>query len=160
MNREAKHVYDLVVKPLLPLIGLDSPSARLLMVCTGQVETAYDNLRQVLPDGNYGEGYGWWSQQKNSYDNCVKYLNKVPKLKESILASCYLGILPSHDALIWNVRLACCMARVHYWQIPERLPAFDDLEGLAKYWKKYYNTPRGSGTVERFLAECKDIIIF
>lgn len=159
MNREAQHVYDLIIKPLLPLIGLDSPSARLLMVCTGQVETAYDNLRQVLPSGNYGEGYGWWSQQKNSYDQCIKYLNKEAKLKESILAACYLTILPlNHEALIWNVRLACCMARIQYWQFPEPLPKVDDLEGLGRYWVKYYNRG-GKASTERFISECKDLII-
>lgn len=157
MNREAKHVLDLVIAPVLKIIGLDSLAARTLMVCTGQVETAYDNLRQVLPSGNYGEGYGWWSQQENSYNQCVKFLSKNPMLKQKILTACYIDILPNHEAIIWNLRLACCMARIHYWQFPEKLPEATDLRGLAQYWLRYYNAG-GKGSMERFIEECKDLV--
>lgn len=158
MNREAQHVYELIIKPVLPLIGLDSPSARLLMVCTGQVETAYDNLRQVLPSGNYGPGYGWWSQQENSFMQCVKYLSKEHKLKDRILSACFLDTMPNIEALVWNIRFALCMARVHYWQFKEPLPHAEDLEAMARYWKKYYNSPTGAGTVERFMSECNNLV--
>jgi hypothetical protein len=159
MNREAQHVYDLIVKPVLPLIGLDSLSARMLLVCTGQVETAYDNLRQVLPSGNYGEGHGWWSQQQNSYTQCLKYLNKNTYLKDRILAACFLETMPDINALVWNVRFALCMARIHYWQFKEPLPKADDLEALGRYWLRYYNgNGQGKGTLERFIAECKELI--
>jgi hypothetical protein len=158
MNREAQHVYDLIIKPTLPMIGLDSPSARILMVCTGQVETAFDHLRQVLPNGHYGPGYGWWSQQENSYAQNVRYLSKEPKLKARILSTCYLDLMPNFDALIWNLRFACAMARLHYWQYKEPLPAADDLEGMGKYWLRYYNKG-GKGTLDRFMAECKDLVV-
>ena len=158
MNREAQHVYDLIVKPVLPLIGMDSPSARMLIVCTGQVETGFDYLRQVLTGGNYGEGYGWWSQQQNSFTQNQRYLTRDSKLKDRILSACYLQSMPTIDAILWNIRFAMCMARVHYWQYDEPLPDADDLEGLGKYWLKYYNSG-GKGRLERFMTECKDLII-
>ena len=40
---------------------------------------------------------------------------------------------------------ACAMARIHYLRVKEPLPVFHDVEALAKYWKKYYNTELGKG---------------
>lgn len=47
----------------------------------------------------------------------------------------------------------CC--RLSLKRIPEAIP--DDLIGRAHYWKEYYNTTAGDGTVEHYLesvAEC------
>jgi len=53
------------------------------------------------------------------------------------------------DELEWNLAYQILMARLHYLRVPEPLPDKDDVEGLAKYWKKYYNTNLGKGTVEK-----------
>lgn len=50
----------------------------------------------------------------------------------------------------WNQPLACALARLKYWLVPERLPADGDIAGLARYWKQYYNTPLGSGSADDF----------
>ena len=42
------------------------------------------------------------------------------------------------------------MARVRYMRVAESIPA--DGRGLARYWKTYYNTPLGAGTVAEFVA--------
>lgn len=160
MNRESQQVLDLVIKPLLGLLGnMDSESARLLMVYTGAVETGYDNLRQVLQSGNYGAGYGWWQMEEATYNSLVKYLNTEPDLRKRILSACFLDMMPPFETLIWNQRFACAMSRVKYWIRPEPLPSPNDLEGLARYWKKFYNSDLGDGTIERFIAICKDLVI-
>lgn len=49
--------------------------------------------------------------------------------------------------------LICC--RLSYKRIPALIPG--DLLGRAQYWKEYYNTEAGKGTVEHYLesvAEC------
>ena len=35
-------------------------------------------------------------------------------------------------------------------------PKAGDLEGQAKYWKKYYNSHLGKGTIEHFMEACKN----
>ena len=57
------------------------------------------------------------------------------------------------EELEWDLRLAIVVARLKYYSIPVALPK--SLQGLAEYWKKYYNTASGSGTVEDFLIKCK-----
>jgi hypothetical protein len=157
MNREAMHVLDLVIKPVLKVTGMDNHNGMILTCYTGETETHYDALRQVLQSGNYGEAYGWWGMQENAYNQCVKYLNRTDNqnLKKSILAACYLDMMPPLETLIWNVRFACCMARVQYWQEEEPIP--DDLEGMAHYYLKYYNRG-GKGNVQKFMDDCKDLL--
>lgn len=53
--------------------------------------------------------------------------------------------------LIGNLFYATAMARVHYWRVAEPLPAHDDVIEMAHYWKAYFNTMKGKGTVEQFI---------
>jgi hypothetical protein len=43
------------------------------------------------------------------------------------------------------------MTRIHYLRVPSPLPAPDDLPALADYWKRHYNTYRGSGHPSEFI---------
>jgi hypothetical protein len=53
------------------------------------------------------------------------------------------------DNLLYNDSYSIIIARMKYYLIPEKLP--NDLQGLAEYWKKYYNTELGKGEVEKFI---------
>lgn len=53
--------------------------------------------------------------------------------------------------LTGNLFYACAMARVHYYRVPMALPLADNVEEMAHYWKLYYNTPEGKGTVAEFV---------
>jgi hypothetical protein len=56
--------------------------------------------------------------------------------------------------LVGNVPYQIVVCRLQYFRFPERLPWRDDFNddfnyvlALAKYWKKYWNTSKGKGTV-------------
>lgn len=55
------------------------------------------------------------------------------------------------EMLETNDKLAIVIARLKYWTIPVFIPSADDLPAIARYWKNYYNTAKGKGTVEQFL---------
>jgi len=38
--------------------------------------------------------------------------------------------------------------RLHYWRVPRSIPK--TLDEQAAYWKNWYNTAKGAGTVEHF----------
>ena len=50
-----------------------------------------------------------------------------------------------------NLIYQIALCRVHYLRKPEPMPSADDLPGLARYWKAYYNTPLGRGTADEFI---------
>jgi hypothetical protein len=51
------------------------------------------------------------------------------------------------------------MARIHYYRVAEALPHKDDLEGMAHYWKNYYNTPQGAGTTGEFMNKYQTMVL-
>lgn len=52
--------------------------------------------------------------------------------------------------LCYNLMFSIFMCRVFYLRFVEEIP--QDLEGQARYWKKYYNTSKGKGTVEQYIT--------
>lgn len=58
---------------------------------------------------------------------------------------------PAPSLLVYSLRYATAMCRVHYLRVSEALPEADDVLALANYWKKYYNTEKGKGTVTDFI---------
>ena len=76
----------------------------------------------------------------------------VFKRYEKLIRSIFPELIEiNFEMLETNDKLAIVVARLKYWTIPVFIPAADDLEGIANYWKKYYNTAKGKGTVEQFL---------
>lgn len=53
-------------------------------------------------------------------------------------------------------RFAVVIARLHYFRVAEAVP--DTLEGQAAYWKKYYNTRLGAGTVAGYVRNWNSLI--
>ena len=58
---------------------------------------------------------------------------------------------PTAERLIWDLRYAAIMCRIHYRRIKAALPDGDDVWALAHYWKDRYNTHLGAGTVQEFV---------
>ena len=57
--------------------------------------------------------------------------------------------------LVYDLRLSTVIARLRYWVDPNPLPGADDIWGLARYWKRVYNTHKGAGTPEGFVSKYK-----
>jgi hypothetical protein len=50
------------------------------------------------------------------------------------------------------------MCRLHYRRVPEPLPDAEDINGLAAYWKKYYNTKAGRGSESEFIINWYNLV--
>jgi len=85
------------------------------------------------------------------------YIVNMGKMGERILL--ITGVSgPDLPALRANIAYQIIMARLHYRRIPAPLPAADDVCGLGKYWKKYYNTYKGRGTAKQFVKKYKKYV--
>jgi hypothetical protein len=51
----------------------------------------------------------------------------------------------------FNHKLACQVARLKYFLCPGAIPL--NMTGQAQYYKKYYNTPLGKATVEKYIEK-------
>lgn len=139
-----------VLVPALSVIGLLSPSARVLMLGTGMIETNYEYLKQF----NDGPAMGIFEIEPATYDDVYRYLNRYGnrKLKEICMAACLYDSWPDKEALIYNLRWSTIIARVKYYMISEPLPAASDAEGMSNYYKKYYNTAEGKAEMPEVIS--------
>jgi hypothetical protein len=79
-------------------------------------------------------------------DNYLRYNPKLEAMVESLMT--VTDVDDEYEA-VGNLYYAAALCRVHYRRVREALPNEDDAEGMARYWKKYYNTVAGAGTVEK-----------
>ena len=136
-----------IIKLALERLDLDSEDARSLIYNTGKAESGYKTLQQ------YGGGpaLGFFQMEPNTaidiWDNYVMYR---PKYRDKLYALGFdEGTL--EFCLLSNVGLQAALCRLHYRRVPSPLPKADNMEAQAKYWKEFYNTRLGKGTVEHFI---------
>ncbi len=135
-------------------IGLHSEDAVNLIMGTAAQESALGHyLRQL---GN-APARGIFQMEPYTFKCHVKYLKQYkPGLADKILL--FTGASDFKVELLeYNLAFACAMTRVHYLRIPKALPG--TMDGYANYWKTYYNTRLGKGTVIEFISNYKKYVL-
>ncbi|ELC9583492.1 hypothetical protein RJY99_004476 [Vibrio vulnificus] len=151
---DAKQLKQLVIGPTLKTIGLYSEAADQLILGTIFQESRAKYLKQL----GSGPALGVIQMEPNTYNDIWdNYLKYKPELAAKITHLASVGSLgpdgrPDVNELVTNLAFAVGMCRVHYLRVKEKLPAADDVEALGRYWKQYYNTVLGAGTVDEFVA--------
>ena len=137
-----------IIKETLKYMDLDSEDARSLIYRTGKAESGYKTLQQ------YGGGpaLGFFQMEPNTaLDIWNNYVMYRPKYRDKLYA---LGFDDGtlEFCLLSNVGLQAAFCRLHYRRVPSALPKSNNLEAQAKYWKKYYNSNLGKGTIKHFIG--------
>lgn len=157
---DPKQFRDLVIDPTLKFMDLYSPSASELLLGTAIQESRLTYLTQIDGDDDpFDHAMGVFQTEKvtinDIWDNWLIY---QPDVAAKLMEHCNFKFRPSPKEVIWNLRYATVMARLHYRRVKEALPAAGDLEGQARYWKKYYNTSLGKGTAEEYVKHFKEAL--
>ena len=135
-----------IIKPTLDSLGLYSRAAEELLVFTACAESDCGTwLHQ-----KYGPAAGIFQMEPRTHDDIWKnYLshrkplaNKVASFSKDCLAI----------EMIWNLKYAAAMCRVHYLRSSRPLPQEFDGKGMAQYWKDIYNTHKGKGDPDHALS--------
>lgn len=154
MNK--KHLLELVVRPTLKGLGLHSYAAEQLVMGTITQESRAEYLKQLGKGPALGIAQMEPATHRDIWVNYLAYRKDLKALLVGIMsgeASKVLsstGIPPDFE-LIGNLPYAVAMCRVHYLRVKESLPAAGDVGGLARYWKRHYNTIQGAGTEAEFI---------
>lgn len=138
-----------VIRATLQPMGLWSPEAEELLIGTAAHESQLGTFVAQVGGPALGvfqmEPFTW----RDIYQTFLAYNNK--------LMGRIHGIVPmtgrKAEDMITDLRYACVMARLRYYRVSDPLPAADDLQGQARYWKQHYNTPKGRGTVEQYVKD-------
>mgnify|MGYP003150412470 FL=1 len=145
-----------LIKDTLEKIGMWSKEAEELVFLTGLVESGYDYISQI----GSGIARSFWQVEsataKDSVDNYLGYRRSKLERVSSVMHIAPDILLEMSDEdlknLLWgNIVAGIIFCRIKYWRVPKKIPL--DLEGMAQYWKSYYNTEGGAGTVTHFLEK-------
>ena len=123
---------------------------------TACVETSYKYLKQLKG----GPALGFFQMEPRTFDSVRHYImdkgnDFANKLSYCIYNEMYHPFPVRADEMIWNLRLQVVMARMKYWQVKEPIPF--TVKAKAEYWKKYYNTFLGQGTVEDYIKKYRKV---
>jgi hypothetical protein len=144
-----------IIRPTLKTVGLWSPSAENLLLGTMLVESGGEFLKQ-----HPGPALGLYQCEPATHQSIKDYLNikRNSILKDKVLTSCYMSVLPPDDALVWNLRYATLISRLVYYRSPVKLPDASDAIGLATYHKTIYNTSLGKTNVDSSVSIFQSVI--
>ena len=142
-----------ITQTLLHLGGKYASEAAVdLLLATGIAESGYRYIRQIS-----GPARGFWQVEpataKDNVDSYLKY--RIPLMEKCAEAS-HVSLKEWQfadqgsweDILETNIASGIIHARLKYWRVPKKLSHTTD--GMASYWKKYYNTEEGAGTEAHF----------
>jgi len=150
-----RQLRDLIIIPTLNSIDLNSPSAVELLMGTAMQES---NLSAIHQFG--GPALGLWQMEPDTHDDIWKNwlyhkVNLSSVIQKLMIPSKNVG-----TQMEGNLYYACAMARCLYRRVPEALPKANDIVGMATYWKKYYNTPLGAGTINQYISNWNKLAAF
>lgn len=148
---------NLILDPTLKDTGLYSQEASDLLLGTALAESNLEFFKQI----GGGPALGFMQMEPLTFNDIFhRYLEREDKahLKRKV----HLMMVPynqnfsmtfSLQQLITNLPFAIMMARIRYLMVPAPIPK--NVEGQAEYWKTYYNTEEGAGTVEKYIKSWK-----
>jgi len=145
-----------ILDPTLKAVALYSESAVNLLLGTAIQESSLTYLKQK----GGGPALGLFQIEPATLDDIYfRYLRREDKKELLGRIQQFSTAEDVLEQVIGNLPFAVAIARVRYLMVPEALPACDDLQALAEYWKKFYNTSRGAGTVQGFIENYKFYVL-
>lgn len=128
-----------------------SPGAVNLLLGTVAAESSASHFAEYVKQIR-GPAVSIFQMEPDTLDDIYNnYLRYRPELRRRVDAL----VDKNHslaDQMKWNMALAIVMARIHYRRVPKALPHHEDVEGMADYYKQYYNTVLGGSSTEKFIA--------
>lgn len=151
MSINCPQLRDVIIKPVLTALGMNSLSAVNLLLGTAAQESQMGHYIVQQKIGFKG-GIGIYQMQKPAFEmvwDRLIYSNPAMLARMRLLLN-YNGKPPA-ERMASDIALATAMTRLYYYAINTALPEADDIVELAMYWKKFYNSPIGKGTEQQFV---------
>ena len=146
MIESIKDIINDVLENLTEIGIPNTEEARNLIFETGMAESGYRHLEQL----GGGPGISFWQLEIGTVVDIWE--NYVVYRKPHIEALYKLGLVEKQltFSVLTNIALAIAFCRLYYRRKPGAIPA--TMPGRAAYWKKYYNTAGGAGSVDHYVA--------
>lgn len=146
--------FEKIITQTLKKFGFHSIAATNLLLGTAAQESRFGTYLWQINGSACGVFQMEPLTEMDIWGNYLHYHKNIMhklQITTGVLSSC-------PNKLVENLPYAICMARIQYLRVPEKLPKASDLNGMARYWKKYYNTYLGAGTEEQFIMNYKKYV--
>lgn len=143
---------EYVIQPTLSRLNLGGRAAEELLLGTAIQESRVHYLHQLGKGPAEGVFQMEPATHKDIWSNYLAYKPELARKVNSLAIANTDGL----QQMCANMYYAAAMCRVHYLRVPKALPAAGDLEGQADYWKEFYNTYLGAGTVEEYIENYQE----
>lgn len=152
MGINTLQIKEYIVKPVLE--ALELKGTNIMLGIAAQESNMGTYIHQIN-----GPALGLWQIEPTTHDDVWRYLLRKDNINNTYskrhiwaqtLNCCNFEYF--NDRLIYDLRYCCAIARIKLYMIPKPLPAEDDIEGMAHYWKKFYNSSKGKGDADDFMA--------
>ncbi len=153
MSISADQLREYIVDPVLKKMDLYSDAASNLMMGTCAQESEMGSyLHQIN-----GPALGIFQMEPATFQDCYdNFLKFKPDIAYKVASFCQYK---QAEEMLHNLNYACAMARIKYLRSPAPLPIATDIEGLAVYWKQWYNGNTGKGTPTEFVNNYKRYVM-
>jgi hypothetical protein len=151
---KAKQLLTYVIRPVLGRMKCGGSSAENLLLLTAAQESG---MGEYIHQLGGGPALGIYQMEPRSEQSVLQWLEiQVPHIHDTVIGYYHLDGVDGQAC--GNLYYATALARAFYLRFPEKLPDADDAEGLARYYKLYYNTPRGAATVAGALSSYRTYV--
>jgi hypothetical protein len=141
------------IEPVLGRIdagGHRRAAAQLLLATAIHESGGFHYRRQI----GGGPARSYYQVELATHDDIWQnYLRYRPSLAHQVRSLLSRAEADLGHELEHNDNYATAIARLCYRRVAEPLPAFGDLDAMAGYWKRYYNTGHGKGSPRQFLSD-------
>ena len=141
MSNFSRYVKNTLQDAALP--ASDS-AVELLVMIAAHESGGFQFVRQIK-----GSALGLYQMENPALLDVQRYIAVKPRS---------LGHLQDYttvpfEFLNYDQQFATVAARIYLMMKPERLPEFDDVEGMGVYAKKYWNTSLGKATAHKYASD-------
>ena len=141
---------EVIIPTLTPLKLNNKPSVVPLLLGTCAVESNFGKYnRQIL-----GPALSVFQIEPFTFYDIKNRRNSY------FMKAGYNTIKLKAEDMLDDLKLSCLVCRLKYLDTPKPLPnSPDDVEALARYWKQFYNTRLGKGSIEDFIEKYNRYIL-
>jgi len=146
---------ELVIIPALrDLVMLSDDAVELLMFTVAVESNGGSYLKQIE-----GPALGIYQMEPETYNDIWQnYINNQFRLVGLMVSNFDCIRMPSEDRLIYDLRFATAMARIHYARVPQKLPDKNHILAMWAYYKTYYNSSKGAAECVKSIEKYKAFI--
>lgn len=141
---------ELIIKPALIDLIMFSEDAMELLVFTCAVESNGGTYLKQLK----GPALGIYQMEPENYNDIWQnYIKNKRDLSMILSTNFSCAQIPEEDRIIYDLRFATAMCRIHYMRFPKELPPKNDVDEVWQYYKNYYNTLFGKAQKQQSIDQ-------